>query len=123
MIYKVSFLFLYAKRNRSFLVEIVLEALEDGVLRLLVALEVVAVLKVLDGFLLLAAQGLRHIHADVDHQVATSITVTLYGGQSLAAQAEGLAGLCAAVNLYAPSMVGISISPPSAAVGKSSNRL
>ena len=67
-----------------YLVEVVFEALEDGLLRLLVALEVVAVLESLHGFLLIAAQRLGNVHADVDHQVALAAAVALYHGQSLA---------------------------------------
>lgn len=80
--------------------EVVLEALENAFLRLVVAFEVVAAHETLDGFLLFARQGLWHIHADVDHQVAASASVALNCGQSLASQTHGLTWLSAVLNLY-----------------------
>ena len=83
-------------------VEVASELLEDGLLRIGVSLEVVALLHLLECLLLVLREGLRHVDADVDHQVAVAVAVTLNGRQSLASQTESLAWLCARFYLDLP---------------------
>ena len=80
--------------------EIVLEFVENALLRLRVALEVVAVAHLLQLVLLVAAQGLRHVDADVHNDVAAAVAVAFHHGQTLAAQPLGGAGLGAGFDVY-----------------------
>ena len=84
-----------------YLVEVVSEALEDGAFGGCVALEVVAVFHFLQFLLLIAAESLRYVYADIDYQVAFSLTIALYGRQALRPQAKCFTWLCACINLYA----------------------
>src|SRR5574344_908168 len=65
--------------RRKWLIEVVPEPLEDRAFGVAVTFEVVAVLELLNGFLLFAAQRLRYVNTDVYHQVTYTSTVSLYG--------------------------------------------
>ena len=67
------------------LVEQVLELAEDLVLQALVGAEVIGLLELLHRGLLVAAQGLGDVDADVHQEVARTIAID--AGQTLAAQA------------------------------------
>lgn len=80
-------------------VEIILKSLEDALLCGVVALEVVALPKFLYSLMLVLAESLWHIDTDVDHKVAVASAVALHRWQTLSAQTESLARLCARLNL------------------------
>ena len=69
----------------AFLTEIILEFVEDGLLRRCVALEIVALAEVLEGFLFRTAELFRHIYGDVHHEVSTSVPIALHGWKSFSA--------------------------------------
>ena len=64
-----------------------------------VALEVVAVAHLFQCLALIPAEGFGHIDADVDDDVAIAGTISLDGGQTLAAQPLGGAGLNAGLQI------------------------
>ena len=68
------------------LIEVVLKALEDGVLGLFVAFEVVTFLELQHRLSFIAAEGLGNIDTDVDHKIALARTIALYRGKSLSTQ-------------------------------------
>ena len=65
-----------------YLVEIILELVEDRLFGLLVTLEVLAVAQAFDGFVLFLCESLRYKYADVDNQIACSLAVALNSGES-----------------------------------------
>lgn len=68
------------------LAEIVLESLKNALLRGVVALEVVAVPELAYCLVLIFAESLWHVNADVHHKVAVSSAVTLHCWQALSTQ-------------------------------------
>ena len=60
--------------------EIILKAFENGSFRLVISFEIVAVLQFLNDLLLDFVERLGNIDAEVHHQVAHFIAITLYGG-------------------------------------------
>ena len=80
-------LLLYHLLSRVFtLIEVIPESLEDGALCGGVAFEVVAVFHLLQLFLLVAAQCLWHIDADIHYHVALTIAISLHLGQTFRSQ-------------------------------------
>lgn len=68
------------------LVEVASELLEDGLLCLCVAFEVVAFLQLFQCLLLFLAQCFRYIYTDVHNEISRAVAITLYSRQSLAPQ-------------------------------------
>ena len=84
----------------NILIEVILEFLEDGVARLFVALEIVAVFKLLDSLFLFAAESFWNIHTDINNKIALSATIALNSGQAFTSQTECLSWLCSIFQLY-----------------------
>lgn len=80
-------------------IKIISELLEYGALRRIVAFEIVFAAQVLQQVLFLKGQSLWHEDADMNHQVAPSAAVSLYGGQPLSSEPQCFSGLRAGVNL------------------------
>lgn len=82
------------------LIEIVLESLEDGLLRAGIAFEIVAVLEPCEGFFLVAAERFGNVNADVYDQIADALSITLYSRQAFAPEAKCLSGLSSAFDFH-----------------------
>lgn len=80
--------------------EIGAELVEEVGFRLVVALEVLGIAKVLYGLALVTSEVLWHEDADVDQYVAIAITIALNSRQTLATQAERLTRLGSRLYLH-----------------------